>query len=89
MAATLRTRKFMTNRLLGRKQFVSGGERSVGRAPGPAWRLAALMAAPCPPTLQVLDVLHPGRANVSKVRRRRARDAACDRMVAAVWRRRQ
>ncbi|KAL4450142.1 hypothetical protein ABPG77_010811 [Micractinium sp. CCAP 211/92] len=35
MAATLRTRKFMTNRLLGRKQFV-------------------------------LDVLHPGRANVSK-----------------------
>ncbi|KAL5211263.1 hypothetical protein ABZP36_022110 [Zizania latifolia] len=36
-AVTLRTRKFMTNRLLSRKQFV-------------------------------LEVLHPGRANVSKVR---------------------
>ena len=35
-AVTLRTRKFMTNRLLSRKQFV-------------------------------LEVLHPGRANVSKV----------------------
>ena len=35
-AVTLRTRKFMTNRLLARKQFV-------------------------------LEVLHPGRANVSKV----------------------
>jgi len=35
-AATIRTRKFMTNRLLQRKQFV-------------------------------VDVLHPGRANVSKV----------------------
>ncbi|KAH9729813.1 40S ribosomal protein S24-1 [Citrus sinensis] len=34
-AVTLRTRKFMTNRLLSRKQFV-------------------------------IDVLHPGRANVSK-----------------------
>ena len=34
-SATLRTRKFMTNRLLGRRQFV-------------------------------VDVLHPGRANVSK-----------------------
>jgi hypothetical protein len=36
-AVTLRTRKFMTNRLLSRKQFV-------------------------------LEVIHPGRANVSKVR---------------------
>jgi ribosomal protein S24E len=36
-AVTLRTRKFMTNRLLARKQFV-------------------------------LEVIHPGRANVSKVR---------------------
>jgi hypothetical protein len=35
-AVTLRTRKFMTNRLLARKQFV-------------------------------LEVIHPGRANVSKV----------------------
>ncbi|CAA7408733.1 unnamed protein product [Spirodela intermedia] len=35
-AVTIRTRKFMTNRLLSRKQFV-------------------------------IDVLHPGRANVSKV----------------------
>ena len=37
-AATVRTRKFMTNRLMSRKQFI-------------------------------IDVLHPGRANVSKVRR--------------------
>ena len=36
-AVTLRTRKFMTNRLLSRKQFV-------------------------------LEVIHPGRPNVSKVR---------------------
>ena len=36
-AVTLRTRKFMTNRLLARKQFV-------------------------------LEVIHPGRANLSKVR---------------------
>jgi small subunit ribosomal protein S24e len=36
-AATVRTRKFMTNRLMSRKQFI-------------------------------VDVLHPGRANVSKVR---------------------
>ena len=35
MACTLRTRKFMTNRLLSRRQFI-------------------------------VDVLHPGRANVSK-----------------------
>jgi ribosomal protein S24E len=35
-AATVRTRKFMTNRLMSRKQFI-------------------------------VDVLHPGRANVSKV----------------------
>ncbi|GKG21350.1 40S ribosomal protein S24-1, partial [Tanacetum coccineum] len=35
-AITIRTRKFMTNRLLSRKQFV-------------------------------IDVLHPGQANVSKV----------------------
>ncbi|RZS01643.1 hypothetical protein BHM03_00031530 [Ensete ventricosum] len=38
-AVTIRTRKFMTNRLLSRKQFVSSA---------------------------VIDVLHPGRANVSK-----------------------
>lgn len=30
MAATLRTRKFMTNRLLGRKQFVSGPLLALG-----------------------------------------------------------
>jgi hypothetical protein len=52
-AVTLRTRKFMTNRLLSRKQFV-------------------------------LEVLHPGRANVSKVRALRSpgpllRDVSFDR----------
>ena len=62
-AVTLGTRKFMTNRLLSRKQFV-------------------------------LEVLHPGRANVSKVllvvalaiyllRASRGEADACDRLLQA------
>ncbi|KAJ9547703.1 hypothetical protein OSB04_020246 [Centaurea solstitialis] len=45
-AVTIRTRKFMTNRLLSRKQFVRFAQRQ--------------------PLLYVIDVLHPGRPNVSK-----------------------
>ncbi|KAL0437469.1 UNVERIFIED_CONTAM: 40S ribosomal protein S24-1, partial [Sesamum radiatum] len=48
-AVTIRTRKFMTNRLLSRKQFVID-VLHPGR----------------PNVSKVIDVLHPGRPNVSK-----------------------
>jgi hypothetical protein len=63
-SCTIRTRKFLTNRLLQRKQFVSAAAR------GPVARRAPdLSAAPLTPPAapQVVDVLHPGRATVSKV----------------------
>lgn len=53
-ACTIRTRKFMTNRLLHRRQFVS----VVCYSPCPS-RLIGL--------LQVVDVIHPNRATVSKL----------------------
>ncbi|WZZ01370.1 hypothetical protein YC2023_073698 [Brassica napus] len=52
-AVTIRTRKFMTNRLLSRKQFVSFPPSSLS--------LYEMMMKTI-----VIDVLHPGRANVSK-----------------------
>ncbi|KAF8696268.1 hypothetical protein HU200_037171 [Digitaria exilis] len=58
-AVTLRTRKFMTNRLLSRKQF------------SPSFHLPSSLFRPFSRSaLQVLEVIHPGRANVSKVRSR-------------------
>ncbi|KAL0718067.1 hypothetical protein Bca4012_067389 [Brassica carinata] len=54
-AVTIRTRKFMTNRLLSRKQFVSLS---------PLHYISSVsMTRQC---IDVIDVLHPGRANVSK-----------------------
>ena len=55
---TLRTRKFITNRLLLRKQFVS---------PLLAWWLWIRILLRVVSS-QVIDVLHPGKPNVSKVR---------------------
>ena len=78
-SCTVRTRKFMTNRLLSRKQFVSPAAYCpcAARPRRARRRLAArrlalpLTRAHPPPSffllLQVVDVLHPGRANVSKV----------------------
>ena len=61
---TVRTRKFMSNPLMQRKQFVRRSRALLRPA-----------NAPCRPSLtpwtlppQVLDVLHPGKANVSKAR---------------------
>ena len=55
---TLRTRKFITNRLLMRKQFVSPPVHLITH------QAASDIVRRSP---QVIDVLHPGRANVSKV----------------------
>jgi len=88
-SCTLRTRKFMTNRLLARRQFVSArlritrrgrkktcafcrrsrkarGRQVSRRVVAGAWCWRRFLClSPLP---QILDVLHPGRANVPKVR---------------------
>jgi hypothetical protein len=76
-ACTVRTRKFMTNRLLARKQFVSGALLALHFPIAPGLCNVATVLFPdhsldlmteCWYTvLQIIDVLHPGRANVSKV----------------------
>jgi hypothetical protein len=81
-ACTVRTRKFMTNRLLQRKQFVRARaeregftlllqparwRRRAAHAAADSWRRTTTL----PRAPQVIDVLHPGRPNVSKARVRR------------------
>lgn len=62
-SVTLRTRKFMTNRLLQRKQMVSERLNGVeGKLYLMRW---CLRSDACVPS-QVLDVLHPGKATVPK-----------------------
>ena len=74
-SCTVRTRKFMTNRLLSRRQFVSSCcllhlDADLGALPIPCSPYKAPCLTPPSPALaprpQVTDVLHPGRANVSK-----------------------
>ena len=95
-SCTLRTRKFMTNRLLARRQFVSARIPEGILRTAPAAAMPVFFATPLYPETprlrrhaedvharsgdtdrtppprplpsQILDVLHPGRANVPKVR---------------------
>lgn len=64
-SVTLRTRKFMTNRLLQRKQMVSEGLNCVAAKLNLwCWRLLSDVCLRF--LFQVLDVLHPGKATVPK-----------------------
>ncbi|KAA8536959.1 hypothetical protein F0562_029437 [Nyssa sinensis] len=56
-AVTIRTRKFMTNRLLSRKQFIFWATE---------WSLMVSYLLQSLLCIQIIDVLHPGRPNVSK-----------------------
>ncbi|RVX20970.1 40S ribosomal protein S24-2 [Vitis vinifera] len=58
-AVTIRTRKFMTNRLLSRKQFVTALRKNGTSA---QLGLAQYFVYRC----WIIDVLHPGRPNVAK-----------------------
>jgi hypothetical protein len=65
----VRTRKFMANPLMSRKQFVRGRAGRCCAARTAKMHLEALPdALTVLPLPQVVDVLHPGRANVSKAR---------------------
>jgi ribosomal protein S24E len=66
----IRTRKFIRNALLLRRQFVSAKYRYVNVFVHRSLRLYCLAAVPVQVNvsvyLQVIDVIHPGRANVAK-----------------------
>ena len=74
-AVTVRTKKFITNRLLQRKQFVRSSARPLNppRPAAPAFLFsasssahAALCLSLCSACSQLVEVIHPGLAGVSK-----------------------